>query len=61
MFKKSGYDILSYTPFSNDYLTEMAKAAIDGEKMGSDEWPDFLCVSYSAPDKLGHAVGPERN
>lgn len=58
MFKKSGYDILSYTPFSNDYLTEMAKAAIDGEKMGSDESPDFLCVSYSAPDKLGHAVGP---
>jgi hypothetical protein len=58
MFKKSGYDILSYTPFSNDYLTEMAKAAIDGEKMGSDQWPDFLCVSYSATDKLGHAVGP---
>lgn len=58
MFKKSGYDILSYTPFSNDYLTEMAKAAIDGEKMGSDEWTDFLCVSYSATDKLGHAVGP---
>jgi predicted AlkP superfamily pyrophosphatase or phosphodiesterase len=58
MFKKKGYDILSYTPFSNDYLTEMAKAAIDGEKMGSDEWPDFLCVSYSATDKLGHGVGP---
>lgn len=58
MFKKSGYDILSYTPFSNDYLTEMAKAAIDGEKMAADEWTDFLCVSYSAPDKLGHTVGP---
>ena len=58
MFKKSGYDILSYTPFSNDYLTEMAKATLDGEKMGTDEWPDFLCVSYSATDKLGHAVGP---
>lgn len=58
MFKAKGYDILSYTPFSNDYLTEMAKAAIDGEKLGSDEWTDFLCVSYSAPDKLGHAVGP---
>src|SRR5688572_21710108 len=52
------YDILSYTPFSDDYLTEMAKAAIDGEKLGADEWTDFLCVSYSAPDKLGHTVGP---
>lgn len=58
MYKKNGYDILSYTPFSNDYLTELAKAAIDGEKMGADEVPDFLCVSYSATDKLGHAVGP---
>lgn len=58
MFKKNGYDILSYTPFSNDYLTEMAKAAIDAEKMGADDVPDFLCVSYSATDKLGHAVGP---
>jgi arylsulfatase A-like enzyme len=56
MFKQKGYDILSYTPFSNDYLTEMAKAAIDGEKLGADEWPDFLCVSYSATDKLGHSV-----
>jgi arylsulfatase A-like enzyme len=58
--KQTGnYDILSYTPFSNDYLTEMAKAAMDGEKMGADGWTDFLCLSYSAPDKLGHAVGPQ--
>lgn len=52
------YDLLSNTPFSNDYLTEMAKAAIDAEQLGSDEWTDFLCISYSAPDKLGHRVGP---
>lgn len=56
--QKANFDILSYTPFSDDYLTEMAKATIDGEKLGSDEWTDFLCVSYSAPDKLGHEVGP---
>ncbi len=52
------YDALSYTPFSDDFLTEMTKAAMDGEKLGQDEWTDFLCVSYSAPDKLGHEVGP---
>jgi len=56
--QKTNFDILSYTPFSDDYLTEMAKAAIDGEKLGVDEWTDFLCVSYSAPDKVGHEVGP---
>jgi hypothetical protein len=52
------FNLLSYTPFSDDYLTEMAKAAIDGEKLGADEVTDFLCVSYSAPDYLGHSVGP---
>lgn len=52
------YDLLSNTPFSNDYLTEMAKAAIDAEQLGADGWTDFLCISYSAPDKLGHRVGP---
>lgn len=52
------YELLSYTPFSNDLLTELAKATIDGEQLGKDEWTDFLTVSYSAPDKLGHDVGP---
>ncbi len=52
------YDLLSNTPFSNDYLTEMAKTAIDAEQLGADGWTDFLCISYSAPDKLGHRVGP---
>jgi arylsulfatase A-like enzyme len=56
--QKGNFDLLSYSPFSDDYLTEMAKATIDGEKLGADEWTDFLCVSYSAPDKVGHEVGP---
>ncbi|QOI98733.1 MAG: alkaline phosphatase family protein [Flammeovirgaceae bacterium] len=52
------YELLPYTPFSNDYLTEAAFAAIEGEKLGADEVTDFLCLSYSAPDKIGHQVGP---
>ncbi len=52
------YELLAYTPFANDILTQAAFAAIDGEEMGKDEWTDFLAISYSAPDKLGHAVGP---
>ena len=50
--------LLSTTPFGNDYLTDMAKAAIDGEKLGADDITDFLAVSYSSTDVLGHAVGP---
>lgn len=58
--KTSGnFELLSSTPFSNDYLTEFAKAAIDAEKLGRDQWADFLSVSYSAPDIIGHQFGPQ--
>lgn len=56
--KNGNLEMLSATPFGNDYLTEMAKAALAGEKMGKDDITDFLCVSYSTPDIIGHAAGP---
>lgn len=57
--EKDGYNVLPYTPFANDYLTELAKSAIEGEKLGQDEWMDFLTISYSSPDMLGHEMGPQ--
>lgn len=57
--KPNDYDLLTSTPFANDYLTEMAKAAISGEKLGADDITDFLAISYSSTDILGHGVGPE--
>jgi predicted AlkP superfamily pyrophosphatase or phosphodiesterase len=56
--KGSNYDFLNYTPFSNDLVTEMAKTTLTAEKMGKDAIPDFLCISFSATDYLGHAMGP---
>src|SRR5690606_6234241 len=38
--KPHDYGLLTSTPFANDYLTEMAKAAIDGEKLGADDITD---------------------
>lgn len=52
------FELLTSTPFSNDMLTELTKAAIIGEEMGVDNVPDFLAVSFSAPDYIGHAMGP---
>jgi predicted AlkP superfamily pyrophosphatase or phosphodiesterase len=52
------YDGFQNTPFADDYLTELALASIVGEELGKDEWTDFLAISYSTPDKLGHEVGP---
>jgi hypothetical protein len=55
---KGGYELLYMTPFANDYITEMSKAGLVGEGLGKDDITDFLCISYSATDAIGHAVGP---
>jgi len=55
---QNGEAIFASTPYANDYLTEFAKAALTGEQMGKDDVPDFLAISFSTPDILGHAVGP---
>lgn len=52
------FELLPSTPFGNDLLTQLALAAIDGEDMGKDEWTDFLAISYSSTDIIGHAAGP---
>jgi predicted AlkP superfamily pyrophosphatase or phosphodiesterase len=56
--KPNEFGLLTSTPFGNDYLTEMAKAALAGENMGADEITDFLAISFSSTDALGHTVGP---
>ncbi|MHB1278224.1 MAG: alkaline phosphatase PafA [Bacteroidia bacterium] len=54
-----GYKLLSFTPFSNTYLVDAALAAIDGEKLGESGVSDFLCLSFSGPDYMGHFFGPQ--
>lgn len=46
------------TPFGNTLTADFAKAAIKGEKLGIDAITDFLCVSFSSTDYVGHAYGP---
>ena len=52
------FELLAATPFGDDLLTEMAKAVIDGEALGKDEITDFLAISFSSPDIIGHRTGP---
>lgn len=56
--KKNDFDLITSTPFGNDLLTEMVKAAIDGEQLGKGAATDFLTVSFSSTDIIGHATGP---
>jgi len=37
---------------------EFAKAALTGEQLGADDITDFLAVSFSSPDYIGHSFGP---
>jgi len=55
--ENGGYDILKSTPYGNNITTDFALAAIDGEQLGKDEFTDFLTLSYSSPDYIGHSFG----
>lgn len=46
------------TPFGNTLTAQFAMAAIKGEQLGADNITDFLCVSFSSTDYVGHAYGP---
>ena len=52
-----GYDILKSTPFGNSLLADFALAALDGEQLGQDADTDFLTISFSATDYVGHNFG----
>ncbi len=54
--EKLGY--LPYTPFGNQILIELAKAALQNENLGKHNVTDFLAISFSAPDYIGHSYGP---
>lgn len=46
------------SPLSNDALAALAETAIREMKLGAGPGTDFLAVSFSALDFVGHAFGP---
>jgi predicted AlkP superfamily pyrophosphatase or phosphodiesterase len=52
------YEQWSSSPFADSYLTRLAEAAVDQLKMGSGAGIDYLGVSYSSVDYVGHEFGP---
>lgn len=56
--KGKSFDLVRRTPFGNTMTKDLGIAAIAGEKMGDDSIPDFLCLSFSATDYVGHQFGP---
>lgn len=60
-YKQAGaeYQLIWVSPAGNSLLTEFAIEALKKEKMGMDQYPDLLAISYSATDVAGHTFGPQ--
>ena len=51
------YDILKATAYGNSLTTDFALAALKGENLGKGLDTDFLAVSFSSTDYVGHQFG----
>ena len=58
LFQEQGPGLISSTPHGNTLSIEMAKAAIENESLGNHEVTDFLALSLSSTDYVGHRFGP---
>jgi hypothetical protein len=58
-FTGSYYSALYDSPFGNDVLLDLARRAIDAERLGRHDAPDLLCLSFSSNDAVGHTWGPD--
>jgi predicted AlkP superfamily pyrophosphatase or phosphodiesterase len=52
------YESFRTTPFANTFTFDFAKAAIENEKLGRNSVTDFLAISISSTDYIGHSFGP---
>jgi predicted AlkP superfamily pyrophosphatase or phosphodiesterase len=49
---------LKSTPMGNQLLVDFASAVLDNEKPGQNNVTDFLAISFSSTDYIGHRYGP---
>lgn len=50
--------LLTLSPFGDRITADFAKTLIDAEGLGDDDVTDFLAVSFSVTDYVGHFFGP---
>lgn len=49
---------LTLSPFGDQMTADFAKTLIDSEDLGDDDVTDYLAVSFSVTDYVGHFFGP---
>ena len=50
--------LLTLSPAGDELTLDFAKALIENEAIGADEVTDYLSVSFSSTDYVGHLFGP---
>lgn len=55
--KNADFEILKYTPYGNSITADFAIEALEKEGLGSDTITDFLAISFSSTDYVGHKYG----
>jgi len=58
-FIKKDYSEIEVTPYGNTLLESLAEATIANENLGNNASTDFLTISFSSPDYIGHSFGSE--
>lgn len=59
MALNGGLDLIRSTPFGNSFTKDFTIETVKNENMGKGAVADFLCVSFSSPDIIGHQFGPQ--
>jgi predicted AlkP superfamily pyrophosphatase or phosphodiesterase len=52
------YEAFMTSPFGNSFTLDFAKSVIENENLGQWNFTDFLAVSLSSTDYIGHLFGP---
>ncbi|MCE9538675.1 MAG: alkaline phosphatase family protein, partial [Bacteroidetes bacterium] len=58
MKANGGLNMIRSTPFGNSLTKDFAIEVMKNENLGKSGATDFLAVSFSSPDYIGHAYGP---
>ena len=54
---KNNLGLIRTTPYGNTMTLDLAVAAINGEQLGKGDATDFLAMSLSSTDYVGHQFG----
>ena len=55
--ENGGFDIIKASPYGNSLVADFAIEALASEALGTDKDTDFLTISFSSTDYVGHNFG----